>query len=95
MQTEIRHVPDKRRFETTVDGALCVAEYRLENGAMLLTHTEVAPAFGAAASPGSWWKRRSTTPKRATLSAADLCVCQALPRAPPRWGGLGWRAAAA
>lgn len=45
MQTEIRHVPEKRRFETTVDGALGVAEYRLENGAMLLTHTEVAPAL--------------------------------------------------
>lgn len=45
MTIEIRHVPAKNRFETTVDGALGVAEYRLEDGAMLLTHTEVAPAL--------------------------------------------------
>ena len=43
MPIEIRHVPQKSRFETTVEGALGVAEYRLEDGAMLLTHTEVAP----------------------------------------------------
>ena len=42
MPIEIRHVPEKSRFETSVDGALGVAEYRLEDGAMLLTHTEVA-----------------------------------------------------
>jgi len=43
MPIEIRHLPAQRRFETTVNGARGVAEYRLEDGTMLLTHTEVAP----------------------------------------------------
>ena len=43
MPIEIRHLPAKGRFETMVNGARGVAEYRLEDGTMLLTHTEVAP----------------------------------------------------
>ncbi len=33
------------RFEARVDGALAVAEYRIENGKMIFTHTEVPPEF--------------------------------------------------
>jgi predicted GNAT family acetyltransferase len=43
MPITIRHVPGRTRFETTVEGHLCLAEYRLDGGVMLITHTEVAP----------------------------------------------------
>ncbi len=34
------------RFETTVDGVLCVLEYRLHDGVMTITHTGVPEAVG-------------------------------------------------
>lgn len=34
------------RFETTVDGVLCVLEYRLSDGVMTITHTGVPEAVG-------------------------------------------------
>ena len=45
MPTPIRHVPEHSRFEATVEGHRCRADYRLVDGVMLLTHTEVAPAI--------------------------------------------------
>lgn len=33
------------RFEVRLDGLLAVADYRVEGGRMLFTHTEVPPAF--------------------------------------------------
>ena len=38
---DVKHDPSKPRFEATVDGRLCVADYRLHGGVMLLFHTEV------------------------------------------------------
>lgn len=34
------------RFETVVDGVLCVLEYRLRSGVMMITHTGVPEAVG-------------------------------------------------
>lgn len=34
------------RFETTVDGVLCVLEYGLRDGVMTITHTGVPEAVG-------------------------------------------------
>lgn len=41
----VRHNPAKCRFELEADGALALAEYRLENGVMTFTHTETPPAL--------------------------------------------------
>ena len=38
---DVKHDPSKPRFEATVDGRLCVADYRLHGGVMTLFHTEV------------------------------------------------------
>lgn len=38
--------PEARRFETTVDGHLAIAEYRLIAGGILFTHTEVPKELG-------------------------------------------------
>jgi predicted GNAT family acetyltransferase len=45
MAATVEHLPERGRFQTTVDGHLCVADYRLEGGVMLLTHTEVHPGL--------------------------------------------------
>jgi predicted GNAT family acetyltransferase len=42
-ENEVRHNPAEGRFEMTNDGALSVADYRLQDGEMILTHTYVPP----------------------------------------------------
>jgi len=39
----IRHNEAELRFDTMVDGHLCVADYRLSDGVMHMTHTLVPP----------------------------------------------------
>ena len=44
---EVRDAPDARRYEARVEGELAgFAQYRLENGLITFTHTEVDDAFG-------------------------------------------------
>lgn len=43
MTMTIEHDPQRGRFHTTVQGHLCVCDYRLREGVMVFTHTEVAP----------------------------------------------------
>ena len=43
MNLQIEHLAERGRFQVVIDGHECVADYRLTSGAMLITHTEVAP----------------------------------------------------
>lgn len=43
MQINVRHNAEQSRFEAVVDGVQCVADYRLANGVMVMTHTYVPP----------------------------------------------------
>ncbi|HEY0858469.1 MAG TPA: GNAT family N-acetyltransferase [Albitalea sp.] len=43
MQIDVKHNTEQSRFETTVDGLQCVADYHLDDGVMVMTHTYVAP----------------------------------------------------
>ena len=43
MNLQIEHLPERGRFQAVVDGHTCVADYRLANGVMAITHTEVDP----------------------------------------------------
>ena len=43
MNLVIEHQPARGRFQAIVDGEACVADYRLDGGVMLITHTAVAP----------------------------------------------------
>jgi hypothetical protein len=45
MDPTIEHRPERRRFETTVDGAPGRLEYQLGPGMMTIVHTEVDPAL--------------------------------------------------
>jgi predicted GNAT family acetyltransferase len=42
---QITHNAAASRFETTVDGHLCVADYQLHDGVMTMTHTLVPPVL--------------------------------------------------
>ena len=46
MSPIITHDRNARRFETTVDGALCELDYHLADGVMTITHTGVPPQVG-------------------------------------------------
>jgi uncharacterized protein len=41
----IEHLPGRGRFQTRVDGHLCVADYRLDGDRMQMLHTEVHPSL--------------------------------------------------
>ena len=43
MTITIEHDPLQGRFQARVHGHLCVCDYRLRDGVMVITHTEVAP----------------------------------------------------
>ena len=45
MNLQITHNAAASRFETTVDGHLCVADYQLNDGVMTMTHTLVPPVL--------------------------------------------------
>ena len=45
MNLQITHNAAASRFETTVDGHLCVADYQLHDGVMTMTHTLVPPVL--------------------------------------------------
>ena len=40
----VEHHPERSRFEARVDGQLSVADYRLADGVLRMTHTGVPPA---------------------------------------------------
>jgi predicted GNAT family acetyltransferase len=46
MTVAVTHDTARQRFETTVDGHLCVADYQLRGQVMWMTHTVVPPAVG-------------------------------------------------
>lgn len=41
----VRHNPAESRFELVIDGSLALAEYVLDDGVMIFTHTETPPAL--------------------------------------------------
>jgi predicted GNAT family acetyltransferase len=45
MPTRLHHNAAASRFETTIDGQLCVADYELAGPRMAMTHTYVPPAL--------------------------------------------------
>ncbi len=45
MSFDVRHNPATSRFEATVEGQPCVAQYRIYGKVMMLTHTGVPKAL--------------------------------------------------
>jgi predicted GNAT family acetyltransferase len=46
MNVAVTHNAARKRFETTVDGQLCVADYQLRGDVAWMTHTGVPSAVG-------------------------------------------------
>jgi predicted GNAT family acetyltransferase len=46
MTVAVTHDTARQRFEATVDGLLCVADYQLRGNVMWMTHTGVPSAVG-------------------------------------------------
>jgi predicted GNAT family acetyltransferase len=46
MNIEIQHNTKAQRFEAHVEGHLCRTDYRLDDGVMVMPHTEVPPPVG-------------------------------------------------
>ena len=46
MTVAVTHNAARQRFEATVDGQLCVADYQLRGNVMWMTHTGVPAAVG-------------------------------------------------
>jgi predicted GNAT family acetyltransferase len=46
MTVDVRNDEARQRFEATVDGHLCVADYALRGRVLWMTHTEVPPQVG-------------------------------------------------
>ena len=46
MTVAVTHNAGSQRFEATVDGQLCVADYQLRGNVMWMTHTGVPAAVG-------------------------------------------------
>ena len=46
MTVAVTHNAARQRFETTVDGQLCVADYQLRGNVIWMTHTGVPTAVG-------------------------------------------------
>ena len=45
MHIDVHHSPERSRFEATVDGQLCVCQYRMYGRLMMFTHTGVPTAL--------------------------------------------------
>ena len=45
MTLEIEHLVERGRFQAIVEGHPCVLDYRLADGVMAITHTEVHPSL--------------------------------------------------
>ena len=46
MNVVVTHNEARKRFEATVDGHVCVADYQLRGNVMWMTYTGVPPAVG-------------------------------------------------
>ena len=46
MTVPVTHNQARKRFEATVDGHVCVADYQLRGNVMWMTYTGVPPAVG-------------------------------------------------
>ena len=46
MTVAVAHNTARQRFEATVEGQLCVADYQLRGRVLWMTHTGVPPAVG-------------------------------------------------
>jgi len=91
MSTELNivHRPDIGRFEATVDGLRCEADYQLNGDTMLMTHTGVPSELGGRGIAGELVKTALTWAREQGLRVRPLCsYVEAYMRRHPEWQDL-------
>ena len=73
MNLQIEHLPEQGRFQTVVDGHRSVAEYRLQDGVLAITHTEVAPELGGRGIAGALMQAVLAHASTEGLKVRPLC----------------------
>ncbi|NUO72488.1 MAG: N-acetyltransferase [Frateuria sp.] len=73
MNLDIRHDRAEERFETRVDGALCVLDYHLAGGVMTITHTGVPPAVEGRGIASALTQAAMETARAEGLKVAPAC----------------------
>ncbi len=73
MTPRVEHLPEQSRFQAVVDGRLCVAEYRLADGVLTITHTEVAPELGGRGIAGALMRTLLAHASANGLKVRPLC----------------------
>ncbi|MEO7432839.1 MAG: GNAT family N-acetyltransferase [Dokdonella sp.] len=61
------------RFETTVDGVLCVLDYRLDDGVLTITHTSVPDDVGGRGIAGGLVTAAFDTARREKWRVVPAC----------------------
>lgn len=70
---QIRHRPEAQRFECVVDGLVSVCDYRLVDGVMLMTHTEVPAALAGRGIAAALVREALAHAAREGLKVQPLC----------------------
>ena len=70
---DIRHLPDRGRFEVVVDGRTGELEYRIAEGVMSILHTGVAPALEGRGLAGALTRAALAHAQATGLKVRPLC----------------------
>lgn len=73
MSITIEHDAAQGRFFTHVHGHLCVCDYRLRDGVMAMTHTEVAPELEGQGIAGELVRAALAHAREQGLKVRPLC----------------------
>ena len=64
---------ERRRFELTEQGSLAVADYRVQQGVMLLPHVEAAPPLRGTGAAGRLMEGVFDAARRRGLKVVPIC----------------------
>ncbi|WP_085316861.1 GNAT family N-acetyltransferase [Derxia lacustris] len=78
IEVQVVHRPEAGRFEASVDGLRCVADYRLDGKRMLMHHTGVPPALEGRGIAAQLVAAAFDHAARAGLTIVPLCSYVAL-----------------
>lgn len=85
----ILHNREQQRFEATVDGLLCRADYELRPGVMAMTHTVVPPALEGRGIAGQLVKAALQWAREQQLRVQPVCsYVEVYLRRHPEWQDL-------
>lgn len=73
MNLSVEHQAEHNRFQVVVEGQVSVAEYRLHDGVLAITHTEVPPELGGRGIAGALMQAVLAHASAQGLKVRPLC----------------------